>query len=102
MDLIESHGLNTVMQPFEKWLYKENDSASIPSNPVWQLLVDRKKNLWLLMADGRVGIFDTKNFTFHEVRARFKKPVSPDTFVKHLIADAFGNVFYLMGGSEVI
>jgi hypothetical protein len=31
------------------------------------------------------------------VPARFKKPVFPDTFVKHLIADEYGNVFYLMG-----
>jgi len=87
---------------YKTFQHKENDSTSIPSNPVWQLMVDKKKNLWLLMADGRVGLFDTRNFTFREVPTRFKKPVSPDTFVKHLIADEFGNVFYLMGGSEVI
>ncbi|HEX3080589.1 MAG TPA: two-component regulator propeller domain-containing protein, partial [Puia sp.] len=87
---------------YKTFQHKENDSTSIPSNPVWQLLVDKKKNLWLLLADGRVGLFDTRSFIFREVPARFKKPVSPDTFVKHLIADEFGNVFYLMGGSEVI
>ena len=87
---------------YKTFQHKENDSTSIPSNPVWQLLVDKKKNLWILLADGRVGIFDTRSFTFHEVPARFKKPVSPDTFVKHLIADEYGNVFYLMGGTEVI
>ena len=65
---------------YKTFQHQENDSASIPSNPVWQLLVDKKKNLWLLLADGRVGIFDTRKFTFHEVATRFKKPVSPDTF----------------------
>ncbi|HLA58130.1 MAG TPA: two-component regulator propeller domain-containing protein [Puia sp.] len=87
---------------YKTFQHKENDSTSIPSNPVWQLLVDKKKNLWILLADGRVGKFNTRSFTFHEVPARFKKPVSPDTFVKHLIADEYGNVFYLMGGTEVI
>ncbi|HEY2347668.1 MAG TPA: two-component regulator propeller domain-containing protein [Puia sp.] len=87
---------------YKTFQHKENDSTSIPSNPVWQLLVDKKKNLWLLLADGRVGIFDTRSFKFHEVPARFKKPVSPDTFVKRLITDEYGNIFYLMGGTEVI
>ena len=87
---------------YKTFQHQENDSMSIPSNPVWQLLVDKKKNLWILLADGRVGLFDTRRFTFREVPTRFKKPVSPDTFVKHLIADEFGNVFYLMGGTEVI
>ena len=87
---------------YKTFQHKENDSTSIPSNPVWQLLVDKKNNLWVLLADGRVGIFDTRNFIFREIPARFKKPVSPNTFIKHLITDESGNIFYLMGGSEVI
>ncbi len=80
----------------------EKDSSTIPSNPVWQLLIDKKKNLWVLLADGRVGIFNTKRFTFREVPAHFKKPVSPNTAVKRLITDEYGNMFYLIAGSEVI
>jgi ligand-binding sensor domain-containing protein/signal transduction histidine kinase len=80
----------------------EKDSSSIPSNPVWQLLIDKKKNLWVLLADGRVGIFNTKKFTFREVPVHFEKPVSPNTAVKRLITDEYGHMFYLMGGSEVI
>jgi ligand-binding sensor domain-containing protein len=80
----------------------EKDSSTIPSNPVWQLLIDKKKNLWVLLADGRVGIFNTKKFTFSEVPAHFKKTVSPNTAVKRLITDEYGNLFYLIGGSEVI
>ena len=34
---------------YKTFQHQENDSTSIPSNPVWQLLVDKKKNLWLLL-----------------------------------------------------
>jgi ligand-binding sensor domain-containing protein len=100
-------GTTDGLQRFDGIRYKafrrtEKDSSSIPSNPVWQLLIDKKKNLWVLLADGRVGIFNTKKFTFREVPAHFKKPVSPNTAIKRLITDEYGNMFYLMGGSEVI
>ncbi len=87
---------------YKTFQHSENDTLSIPSNPVWQLLLDKKNNLWLLFADGKVGIFDTRRFTFREIPARFRKAVSPDTFIKRLITDEYGNMFYLMGGSEVI
>jgi ligand-binding sensor domain-containing protein len=100
-------GTTDGLQRFDGTRYKafrrtEKDSSSIPSNPVWQLLIDKRKNLWVLLADGRVGIFNTKKFTFREVPVHFKKPVSPNTSVKRLITDEYGNLFYLMGGSEVI
>ncbi len=100
-------GTTDGLQRFDGTRYKafrhiDNDSTSIPSNPVWQLLLDKKDNLWLLMADGRVGIFNTHNFKFQEVPAHFKKPVSPNTFLKQLKTDDSGNIFYLIGGSEFI
>ncbi|MEO6357972.1 MAG: two-component regulator propeller domain-containing protein, partial [Ferruginibacter sp.] len=87
---------------YKTFRHKENDSTSLPSNPVWQLLIDKKKNLWVLMADGKVGIFDTKKYTFHEITAHFKKAVTPKTSLKRLIADEYGHLFYLLSGSEVI
>jgi ligand-binding sensor domain-containing protein/signal transduction histidine kinase len=87
---------------YKSFQHRENDSSTIPSNPVWQLLVDNKNNLWVLLANGKVGIFDTRKFVFREVPVKFKKPVSPNTYVKRLIKDEFGHIFYLMGGSEVI
>lgn len=87
---------------YKTFRHNAKDPASIPSNPVWQLLQDNNKNLWVLMADGRVGIFNTKKFTFREVPVHFKKRVSPNTTLKHLITDAQGHLFYLISGSEVI
>ena len=55
---------------FKTFRHNERDPNSLPSNPVWQVLVDKKKNLWLLMADGTAGIFDTRNFIFKPVPAR--------------------------------
>jgi ligand-binding sensor domain-containing protein len=87
---------------FKTFRHDEKNPASIPPNPVWQLLVDRRKNLWVLLSDGRVGIFDTRNFIFKEVPVKFKRPVSPNTLLKRLIIDEEGNLFYLISGSEVI
>jgi len=87
---------------FKSFQHHENDSASLPSEPVWQLLVDKRNNLWVLLASGRVGIFDEQNARFHEVPATFRNPVSPNTFLKKLISDDSGNVFYLISGSELI
>lgn len=100
-------GTTEGLQRFDGTRYRgfrhmEGDSSSIPSNPVWQLLVDKKKNLWLLMSDGTVGIFNTKTFRFQPVKTEFKKQVTPNTSLKRLIIDEFGNLFYLLSGSEVI
>ncbi|MES1213997.1 MAG: two-component regulator propeller domain-containing protein [Bacteroidota bacterium] len=87
---------------FKTFRHDEKNRLSLPSNPVWQLLVDKKKNLWLLLSDGTVGIFDTHNYIFKEVATEFKGAVSPNTSLKRLITDEEGNLFYLISGSEVI
>lgn len=99
-------GTTDGLQRFDGIRYKSfqqrEQDESLPSNPVWQLLADKQNRLWVLLANGKVGIFDTRNFTFREVTARFKKAISPNTFIKRLIQDEYGHIFYLMGGSEVI
>ncbi|MDB5278712.1 MAG: hypothetical protein JWR61_3667 [Ferruginibacter sp.] len=100
-------GTTDGLQRFDGTRYKsfrhiENDTTSLPSNPVWQILIDKKKNLWLLMSDGNVGIFDRKKFTFRNVPTHFKKAITPNTSLKRLITDEYGHLFYLLSGSEVI
>lgn len=95
------------LQRFDGVRYKsfrhiENDSSSITSNPVEQLLLDKKKNLWLLLFDGTVGIFNTKNFTFSKKEVRTKSPTSFNTSVKRLIMDEEGSIFYLLQGNELV
>jgi len=119
---IISHQVNTIVQDNEGYMWLgttnglqrfdgirfktfshiENDETSLPSNPVWQVMMDKKNNLWLLMADGTVGIFDRKQFVFHSYPAVFKNPPSPNTSLKRLVCDEQGNLFYLIARSELI
>jgi ligand-binding sensor domain-containing protein len=99
-------GTTDGLQRFDGTRYKTfrsrfNDPASLPSNPVWELLIDRKKNLWVLMADGRVGIFDTKKFIFREAKVNTNSTVAV-TAAKHLVTDESGNIFLLFRGFEVV
>jgi ligand-binding sensor domain-containing protein len=87
---------------FKTYRHHEKDPLSLPVNTVWQLLVDKQKNLWLLLSDGSVGIFDRHSFTFKQVEVKFRGPVSPNTLLKKLVTDEDGNIFYLISGSEVI
>lgn len=97
-------GSTNGLQRFDGKEYKsfQMTNSQLPSNPVWQLVIDKRNNLWVLLASGKVGIFDTRKFIFNEVKTHFHKGVSPNTYIKRLITDQSGNLFYLMGGSEVI
>jgi len=60
-------GTNNGLQRFDGTRYKtfrsrKDDSTSIPNNSIAQILFDKKNNLWLITADQKIGIFDTKNF----------------------------------------
>ncbi|MFD2790721.1 ligand-binding sensor domain-containing protein [Arenibacter antarcticus] len=62
---------NEGLQRYDGLRYKSfghvhNDSTSIPSKSILQLLIDKNKNLWILTREGKVGIFNTKKFTFNE------------------------------------
>jgi ligand-binding sensor domain-containing protein len=99
-------GTTDGLQRFDGTRYKTfrtrpNDERSLPSNPVQELMIDRKRNLWVLMADGKVGIFDRQQFTFSEVPVK----AAPDSLVaasRHLVMDGLGNVFLLLRGFEVL
>lgn len=100
-------GTATGLQRFDGTRFKlyrhiPGDSFSIPTNNVLRLMVDMKKNLWVLCAEGRVGIFDTRTFRFHEAKVKVKKTESLFTSIKRLIKDEYGNIFLLLGGNEVL
>ena len=78
------------------------DAATIPSNALLQLLRDKNKNLWVLTENGKAGIFDTKNFSFHAVIVKPKQEASLKSLFKSLITDEYGNVFLLLGGQEIL
>lgn len=78
------------------------DPSTIPTNNIWQLMLDRKKNLWVLCAEGNVGIFNTKTLRFTEVPVKPKLQDAFNSGVKRLICDEYGNIFLLFGGVEVL
>ncbi|HEV7332782.1 MAG TPA: two-component regulator propeller domain-containing protein [Flavisolibacter sp.] len=45
-------------------------SNTLPADEVAQVYIDRKKNLWVLTADNKAGIFNTQTFSYREVPIR--------------------------------
>jgi len=86
---------------YKTFRHNRFDSLTIPSNPVLQLLIDKKQNLWVLLADGKVGIFHTYKHTFHEASIRFDDPAAVFSF-KKLICDEEGNLFLLLKGHTLL
>jgi len=100
-------GTTDGLQRFDGTRYKtfrhnKNDSTTIPSNPVWQLLIDRNKNLWVLLADGKLGIFNTKNFRFREARLKPLYPEDIQSAPKKILEDDRGDVYLVLAGNEVL
>ena len=89
---------------FKTFRHHENDPSTLPSDLIFQLLIDKEKNLWVLTTDGKAGIFNTRTFTFSAVTIR----IDDEAFFlsnapyKRLITDEFGNIFLLVPGSEVV
>ena len=87
------------MQRFDGTRYKtfrsrKDDLTSIPNNSIAQALIDKKNNLWLITADQKVGIFDTRRFIYHEITVKVKN----ESFLRHgkkLVCDEEGNVFLI-------
>ncbi len=52
--------------------YQKNNPSAIPYNYIIQLLMDKKKKLWVLTGDGKIGTFDTKRFLYTEVKVKVK------------------------------
>lgn len=87
---------------FRTFRRDHNLPASLPSNLIWQLLIDKKENLWVLTAEGQIGIFDTRNFTFHPVTVTAKNESGLRPSIKRLITDEYGNLFLLLMGNELL
>lgn len=88
---------------FNTYYNRKNDSTSIPANFVRRVMVDKKKNLWVVSGWIRVGIFDTKTFTYRDI------PVKPSDessihaeAEKELIEDEAGNIYLLLRGIELL
>lgn len=86
---------------YKTFRHQRNDSTSIPHNYVLQLLIDDKQNLWILTGDGKMGIFDTRNFRFHEVAIDVKDS-NQLRYERRLIKDEQGHLFLLFNLHELL
>ncbi|HMO61470.1 MAG TPA: two-component regulator propeller domain-containing protein [Ferruginibacter sp.] len=87
---------------FRTFTHIPGDSFSLPSNPVLQLLMDKNKRLWLLLADGNVGIFDRKQFKFSPVKTGNQKKDILRSALKNISTDSDGNIYYLLAGIQLL
>lgn len=90
-------GTNNGLQRFDGSRYitfrrSKNDTTSIPHNYIQQILFDKQKKMWLLTADGKVGIFDTKTFKYREVPVKLRPEVIR-VGERCLLEDEEGNLF---------
>ena len=77
------------------------DKNSLPVNYISQLLVDKQKNLWLVLGNGSIGIFDTRRFTFKEIRIKLKDPKNL-AYGGGLMQDGDGNLLYYFSFKEFV
>lgn len=77
------------------------DNNSLPESSVWQLLYDKHKNLWVLLADGSIGIFDTRRFTFKKssVITLYEKNLNA---ARRLMEDADGKLILTFTFKEFV
>jgi ligand-binding sensor domain-containing protein len=87
---------------YKTFRHRNNDPASIATNLLWQLMPAKGNNIWLLSADGKVGLFDTKRFIYKEVSVITRNKGAQQSAIKRMLKDEYGNVFLLLGGAEII
>lgn len=76
----------------------------LSSPRIQQILLHQGNNLWILTAEGSIGIFNTKAFTFSAVTIRLNNTGKQALLAaeKKLVADAAGNIFLLLPGEGVL
>ncbi|MFT3679881.1 MAG: two-component regulator propeller domain-containing protein [Ferruginibacter sp.] len=102
-------GTNDGLQRYDGIRYKafrhrSSEPASIPSKGIWQILFDRHDNMWIMTADGKVGIFNRNSFTFQPAVVKVKNEsfLQATLLNKKLVTDEYGNVFLLLPGKEFV
>jgi ligand-binding sensor domain-containing protein len=87
---------------YKSFRHIQGNPSSLPANQVVQLKYDLKKNLWVVLANGKAGIFNTNDFTFREAVVRIQKTQSTRSTFKKLIIDEYGNIMLLFVGQELV
>ncbi|HRP58598.1 two-component regulator propeller domain-containing protein, partial [Agriterribacter sp.] len=86
---------------FITFRHHPGDTGSLPDNYIYQLHIDRQQQLWVLLNNGKVGVFDTRRFLFKEVKIRLSDQRNLSA-IRGLIEDSEGNLFYAIDHKEVL
>jgi ligand-binding sensor domain-containing protein/two-component sensor histidine kinase len=86
---------------FLTFRHRSSDSTSIPDNNINHLFLDKKDNLWLLTASGKVGTFDTRKFRFRPAAIAYTKKNSLQAD-KKFFTDSRGNIYLLCFRTELL
>jgi len=86
---------------FITFRHNPSDTNSLPDNYVDQLLIDRHKNLWLVLSDGSIGVFDTRRFVFYKAMVQLTNQNNLQAG-RRLTQDSEGNLFYVFQNIELL
>lgn len=75
---------------------EKNNPNTLPNNVVTQVLMDHRNNLWVMTADGKIGIFDRSSFFYREVPVKGISDHAARTGSRQLIKDYEGHLFLLI------
>lgn len=87
---------------YKTFRHADNNRKTLPSNPVLQVLLHTDGNVWVLLADGKLGLFNTRTLDFQEAGIIAKDDRGLRMGPKHLTRDEFGNIFLLVRGHELL
>lgn len=77
------------------------DIRTISDNYIDQMIYDRNGNLWLVLGNGQVGTFNTRNYRFDpvQINARDERTLK---LARRLIEDSDGNLLYVIFAHEIM
>jgi ligand-binding sensor domain-containing protein len=85
---------------FKNFRHEEGNSASLPSNIVHRMHIDKKDRLWLGLFHSTFVLFDKRRFTAKEIRVLTKKPTTLREAETRFIEDEEGRMFLSVRGNE--
>lgn len=86
---------------FKTFRHEEGNPASLPSNIVYRMHIDKKDRLWLGVFHSNFVLFDKKRFTAKRIPVHTKKPTTLRDAETRFIEDEEGRMFLSVRGNEL-
>lgn len=86
---------------FTTFRSQPGNKFSLPDDNVAFVYADKNHNLWVGTADNKVGIFNTENFTFHEVKLEVESELTI-YFPKKILETSTGDILLSITGIGIL